>query len=104
MSTVEDLLSTCYLLRKQTSRQITTQLEQLRQHTSRQLATIRQQEQISNAAQRIILDQLRSHLGEDARSLLFTIELAAFVQELQIEPSNAVFCSQVQPQPQESNP
>lgn len=101
MSTTSDLLSTCFLIRQQAASQITAQLQQLQQHTILQLATIRQQERTSSAAQRIILNQLRSHLSKDARSLLPTPEFADFVQDLHTGDSNPDLGLQVQPQPED---
>lgn len=80
MFNLNDLLSTCAIMQRQRTADITDRLDRLQQQVASQLLTIRQREAEFISEQNQVLDQIRPLLATDARSLLTMIKFQAFVQ------------------------
>jgi hypothetical protein len=82
MDSFNELLQTYYVFRHERQLQITDELTRLCQQIESQLLTIRQHETEFITAQQTILNQLRTQLAIDVRSLFTTPEFQTFVTSL----------------------
>jgi hypothetical protein len=93
-----DSLLTIYLtLQQENEDELHRQLRQLQQQVMAQLEAIQAQEQTFHASQHEVLDQIRSHLATDARSLAFTDAFHAFVETLPTSSENKLEAKLIAP-------
>ncbi len=101
MQSLDDSLSTYYALRQQKAIEISTRIGQVQQQLAAELQALQKLEQQLLSAQTNVLEQIRSVLETDARSLLPTPQFQEFVrdllQEVKAKPKKASFVLEVAP-------
>jgi hypothetical protein len=93
-----DSLLTIYLtLQQENEDEIHRQIRQLQQQVMAQLEAIQAQERTFHTSQHEVLDQIRSHLATDARSLVFTDAFQAFIETLPTSSENKLAAKPIAP-------
>jgi hypothetical protein len=98
MLTLDSLLTTYLTLQQENENEIHGQIRQLQQQVTAQLEAIQAQEETFVDSQHEVLDQLRSHLATDGRSLTFTNGFQTFVQSLFTAAGNKLTANPIVPQ------
>lgn len=97
MFTLDSLLTIYLTLQEENEEELHSQIRQLQQQVMTQLKVIQAQEKKFHASQHEVLDKIRSHLAEDARSLTFTHAFQAFVQTLTTSTANKLAARPIVP-------
>jgi hypothetical protein len=97
MFTLDSLLTIYLTLQQENEDEIHHQIRQLQQQVMTQLEAIQAQEKTFHASQHEVLDQIRSHLATDARSLAFTDAFQAFVETLPTSSENRLATKSIAP-------
>jgi hypothetical protein len=97
MFTLDSLLTIYLTLQQENEDEIHRQIRQLQQQVMTQLEAIQAQEKTFHTSQHEVLDQIRSHLATDARSLTLTDAFQAFVETLPNSPENKLEAKPITP-------